>query len=113
MTDRNAFKLAMVKNPTDLTIRLIFADWLDENGEHELAQRWRDESTAVINSKEDLWDYVVETDPDCDYVGRCVAGILAREDCPAFGTDWWIFLAQRGYQKAPTSPADYFRATAR
>ncbi len=41
MSDRDRFLKALKENEDDTTTRLIFADWLDENGEHEEADRQR------------------------------------------------------------------------
>ncbi len=42
MDDRQAFLKAIAAGPwDDETIRLVFADWLDEHGEHEEADRQR------------------------------------------------------------------------
>lgn len=35
MTERKAFELAILANPGDMTPRLVFADWLDEQGTPE------------------------------------------------------------------------------
>jgi uncharacterized protein (TIGR02996 family) len=40
-SERKAFLAALEKNEDDTTTRLVFADWLDENGEHEEADRMR------------------------------------------------------------------------
>jgi uncharacterized protein (TIGR02996 family) len=40
-TERNAFLKALKKNEDDTTTRLVYADWLDERGEHEEADRMR------------------------------------------------------------------------
>jgi uncharacterized protein (TIGR02996 family) len=39
--ERNAFLKLLAENEDDVTARLVFADWLDENGEHEEADRHR------------------------------------------------------------------------
>jgi uncharacterized protein (TIGR02996 family) len=41
MNDREAFLRALKKNEDDTATRIIFADWLDEHGEHEEADRQR------------------------------------------------------------------------
>ncbi len=41
MTERDAFLLALAENEDDTTTRLVYADWLDEHGEHEEADRQR------------------------------------------------------------------------
>src|SRR5262245_52917155 len=38
MSEREAFLRAICKNPDDDTPRLVFADWLQENGEEERAE---------------------------------------------------------------------------
>jgi uncharacterized protein (TIGR02996 family) len=40
-TERKAFLKALKKNEDDSTARLVYADWLDEHGEHEEADRMR------------------------------------------------------------------------
>ena len=39
--ERKAFLKALKKNEDDATTRLVYADWLDERGEHEEADRMR------------------------------------------------------------------------
>ena len=39
--ERNAFLRALAANEDDTTTRLVYADWLDERGEHEEADRMR------------------------------------------------------------------------
>jgi uncharacterized protein (TIGR02996 family) len=41
MSRRDAFLKALAENEDDTTTRLVYADWLDENGEHEEADRQR------------------------------------------------------------------------
>jgi uncharacterized protein (TIGR02996 family) len=41
MNHRDAFLKALAENENDTTTRLVFADWLDEQGEHEEADRQR------------------------------------------------------------------------
>lgn len=41
MNLRDAFLTALAENEDDTTTRLIYADWLDEHGEHEEADRQR------------------------------------------------------------------------
>src|SRR5205814_1124014 len=41
MNQRNAFLKALAKNEDDTATRLVYADWLDEHGEHEEADRQR------------------------------------------------------------------------
>jgi uncharacterized protein (TIGR02996 family) len=41
MKERDAFLEALAQNEDDTTVRLIYADWLEEHGEHEEADRQR------------------------------------------------------------------------
>ncbi len=41
ISDRDAFLKSIEANPEDMAYRLIFADWLDEHGEHDEADRQR------------------------------------------------------------------------
>jgi uncharacterized protein (TIGR02996 family) len=41
MSDRNAFLKALEDNEDDTMTRLVYADWLDDRGEHEEADRQR------------------------------------------------------------------------
>jgi uncharacterized protein (TIGR02996 family) len=41
MNERNAFLNALTDNEDDTSTRLVYADWLDEHGEHEEADRQR------------------------------------------------------------------------
>ena len=43
-----AFERAMLTNPDDRTTQLVYADWLDENGEPEYADAIRGEGFATI-----------------------------------------------------------------
>ena len=41
MNERDAFLKILAENEDDTTARLVFADWLDDHGEHEEADRQR------------------------------------------------------------------------
>ena len=41
MSERDAFLKLLAENEDDTTARLVYADWLDEQGEHEEADRQR------------------------------------------------------------------------
>jgi uncharacterized protein (TIGR02996 family) len=41
MSEREAFLRAIAANEEDILVRLVFADWLDDHGEHEEAERQR------------------------------------------------------------------------
>jgi uncharacterized protein (TIGR02996 family) len=41
VAERDAFLAALAANEDDVTTRLVYADWLDEHGEHEEADRQR------------------------------------------------------------------------
>ena len=40
-SERDGFEAALTENPTDASLRLIFADWLEERGLDQDAQRER------------------------------------------------------------------------
>lgn len=41
MDEREGFLKVLAENPDNVTTRLVFADWLDDHGEHEEAERQR------------------------------------------------------------------------
>lgn len=41
MSERDAFLRALAANEDDVATRMVYADWLDERGEHEEADRQR------------------------------------------------------------------------
>ena len=60
MSEREAFLRAIAANEGDHLVRLVFADWLDEHGEHEEADRqrrwpeakaWLDELCRKLNAR--------------------------------------------------------------
>jgi uncharacterized protein (TIGR02996 family) len=53
MTEREALQKAVCENPDDDTPRLVFADWLDENGEPERAEFIRVQIELTSNSHPD------------------------------------------------------------
>lgn len=59
MSERAAFISAIIKNPDDNTARLVFADWLEENGEPERAEfiRLQIKAKELLNDGEmiQLW----------------------------------------------------------
>ena len=63
--ERKAFLKALKKNEDDTTTRLVYADWLDERGEHEEADRMRKWPAA----KEWLFRFFQEHDQG-DYIGQ-------------------------------------------
>ena len=48
MDDRVAFQKAINANPRDHAPQLIFADWLDEHGDHRKADFWRRQNSDSI-----------------------------------------------------------------
>lgn len=81
-TDRDAFLKALSENEDDVTTRMVYADWLDENGQPEEAERQRKWNGA----KEWLTAYAVRVSP---YDGA---------------PDEWMM--QQGYQSKDVGP-DY------
>ena len=62
MNERDAFLKTLAQNEDDTPTRLVYADWLDENGEHEEADRQRKWPAA----KEWLVRFCREHNPDPD-----------------------------------------------
>jgi uncharacterized protein (TIGR02996 family) len=62
MNLRDTFHKALAENEDDTTTRLIYADWLDEQGEHEEADRQRKWPAA----KEWLVQFCQENNPTPD-----------------------------------------------
>jgi uncharacterized protein (TIGR02996 family) len=48
MRERDAFLKALAENEDDALTRSVYADWLDENGEHEEADRQRKWPAAKV-----------------------------------------------------------------
>jgi uncharacterized protein (TIGR02996 family) len=65
MSERDAFLKILADNEDDTTARLVFADWLDEHGEHEEADRHRKWPAA----KEWLFRFFQDHDGG-DYLGE-------------------------------------------
>jgi uncharacterized protein (TIGR02996 family) len=62
VAERDAFLAALAANEDDVTTRLVYADWLDEHGEHEEADRQRKWPAA----KQWLVAYAKRFTPDPD-----------------------------------------------
>jgi uncharacterized protein (TIGR02996 family) len=64
---QDAFLQALTENEDDTTTRLVYADWLDERGQHEEADRQRKWPAA----KDWLREFCGEPDDDADgyYIG--------------------------------------------
>lgn len=68
MTMQDEFLKALEKNEDDTNTRLVFADWLDEHGQHEEADRQRKWPAAkewlvrfceVNNGQDDEYEWVI------------------------------------------------------
>jgi uncharacterized protein (TIGR02996 family) len=62
MSERDAFLKALAENEDDTTTRLVYADWLDDHGEHEEADRQRKWTPA----KAWLVQFCRDNNPDHD-----------------------------------------------
>jgi uncharacterized protein (TIGR02996 family) len=60
VNEKNAFLKLLAENEDDITTRLVYADWLDEHGEHEEADRQRKWPAA----KEWLVKFCRDNNPD-------------------------------------------------
>lgn len=74
MNDQEVFLKALAENEDDVSTRLVYADWLDDSGEHEEADRQRKWPAAKAWLKEfarnnpDFGDYLDEGDLEDDDV---------------------------------------------
>ena len=86
-TDRQAFLAAIAANPNDLAPRLIYADWLEEQGNDRdgvaaLCYRHSAEAASVVESLGDDLSgvYTRESAADADgYNGRVARDLFARK----------------------------------
>lgn len=80
MTDVEAFQAAINAAPEDSAPRLVFADWLDDNGRHddakELRRRWQTKGVKTILHllDDDSWAKAFE------YAGEKESGEYGRTD---------------------------------
>jgi uncharacterized protein (TIGR02996 family) len=81
MTEREALLRAVCNNPDDDTSRLVFADWLQENGEEARAE--------FIRLQVRLAELLRLADPGAESVGR-----RAREYWLEYGKSWLKELPQ-------------------
>jgi uncharacterized protein (TIGR02996 family) len=84
----DSFEQALDERPDDWTLRLVYADWLDDQGEHALAraQRWLAQEHKCPANR----SFVTEDGPRCVWfngeAGRRAEGY--EED------GWWYYLGQ-------------------
>jgi uncharacterized protein (TIGR02996 family) len=78
MSERDALLKAVCENPDDDTPRLVFADWLQENGEEERAEFIRLQIEVARRFEAGT---LADDDPD-----EFLAGELER----AHGSRWWL-----------------------
>jgi uncharacterized protein (TIGR02996 family) len=48
MNQEQVFLADIVAHPEDSTSRLVYADWLEERGDHQRAAFWRSEQGAAV-----------------------------------------------------------------
>jgi uncharacterized protein (TIGR02996 family) len=85
VNERNAFLDALARNEDDTTTRLVFADWLDDHGEHEEADRQRKWPAA----KEWLLRFCRDHNPGPDEAP--IAWVIAYEELMELG---WRAVAE-------------------
>jgi uncharacterized protein (TIGR02996 family) len=73
MNEREAFEQGIAKDPRDLTVRRIFADWLDEHDEPELADFHRQ---WTVEKYDEAWKWLRE-----------FAAFLSEEASSAYDTE--------------------------
>jgi uncharacterized protein (TIGR02996 family) len=91
MNLRDSFHKALAENEDDTTTRLVYADWLDEQGEHEEADRQRKWPAA----KEWLVQFCEDNNPDPDddwewSISYQTLLELARDAIAGAGKEKWI-----------------------
>ncbi len=92
MNERDAFLKVLAANEDDTTVRLVYADWLDEQGEHEEADRQRKWPAAkewLIRLSRDN-NPPSEDDPDEWFISYQTLLELGREGVERTG-DWYGF----------------------
>jgi uncharacterized protein (TIGR02996 family) len=101
--DRKAFLRALAKNEDDTQTRLVYADWLDDQGEHEEADRQRKWPAAKAwlvrfcekhNPAEEPFEEFDEDDPgECpiSYADLIKLGreAIEKPDKEGFGVNCW------------------------
>src|SRR5579872_2345684 len=95
MTKNEAFLQAICENPDDDTVRLVYADWLEENGEAERAAFIRKQcELARVPEHDPLWI-------QCWHHERqWITGYklkLEEPPLPAGGLSWGPFSYRRGF----------------
>lgn len=76
---------AIAKNPRDVDTRLIFADWLEEHDEPELAAEQRAFSLERYDAEQRLRKFCDENSAEYeDFVAGCASG-----EGYCFGTDFY------------------------
>jgi uncharacterized protein (TIGR02996 family) len=117
MTEREAFLRAIRANPDDDLVRLVFADWLDEQGEHEPAEfirvqcelepirhRLEDRRTQeLIRREEDLESHRFGTAFEFDAQLMHPEGIGYRRGLP----DWLVVSLDTLLSRGPNLLAAY------
>src|SRR5438876_6690399 len=90
MTDEDALLAAIVANPDDDTVRLAFADWLDERG-GELDVAWagfiRGQVRVAAAAAEGAWGLLV-AEAQRPEIPRWQARVLERLGLAEPGLDW-------------------------
>lgn len=61
--EKLAFLRSIEKDPRDYALRGVYADWLDENGEPEEAERQRNWEKIVAESEKWLRSYAIKLNP--------------------------------------------------
>lgn len=95
--NREDFLKALAANENDANLRLVFADWLDDQGEHEEAARERAWFTAkdwlvrFARKHSTEWDKVTYEDL-LDFGRRAAA--LGDDEKIRFGEEMWAALQQ-------------------
>jgi uncharacterized protein (TIGR02996 family) len=90
VTEQDAFLKALAEDEDDTTTRLVYADWLDDHGEHEEADRQRKWTPAKAWLVRFCRDHNPAPDEDSDewVISHETLLELGREAVEGAGTGW-------------------------
>jgi len=111
--DRAAFLAAIQDNPHDYLRRYVYADWLDEHGEHDKATRQRAFEKADRWLRDFAEKYIIDYDSLLDGAASGKGGCFGDDDGPQAMRDlkFWEYLEVVTGQKFTDDHRDttYFR----
>jgi len=110
--EKKAFLDAIKLNPVEITIRLVYADWLDEHGEHDEADRQRKFPQSESWLRKFSFQYVTDFDYLVESADNGVGVCFGDDDGPtAVNDEFWEHLSVYTGKNYPKKHRDetYFR----